>query len=256
MASIAKEEKPRAHRSFELECEEMEDADAAKDLLQAELEKKEKKKDAPKPRVSRFAVTDAQRKETAERRAKEAAERIAKDAAIADIEEIVIPSPTTTTTEEILVTTTNDDGTTTEKVQRTITITASDGTVTTKSDSKPVGGEYGTTITAINGIVVPVEKKTDVFVMPPIGADGIPMFGVKSSVVSHADAPPLEEVRTYSSTTTTTTTKKKDIFVMPPMPVFGAKISLTAAQQAMLDAPPLEEVSTYSTTTPTTTTLK
>jgi hypothetical protein len=56
----------------------------------------------------------------------------------ADLEEITMPQASECTTKETPVT--NEDGT--ESIQRTRVYTASDGTVTTKTDSKPVGGEY------------------------------------------------------------------------------------------------------------------
>ena len=55
-----------------------------------------------------------------------------------DLEEITMPRASECTTKETLVT--NADGT--KSIQRTRVYTASDGTVTTKTDSKPLGGEY------------------------------------------------------------------------------------------------------------------
>ena len=59
-------------------------------------------------------------------------------APLPDFEEITMPRASECTTKETLVT--NADGT--KSIQRTRVYTASDGTVTTKTDSKPLGGEY------------------------------------------------------------------------------------------------------------------
>ena len=55
----------------------------------------------------------------------------------ADLEEITTGTSECTTKETLV---TNADGT--KSIQRTRVYTASDGTVTTKTDSKPLGGEY------------------------------------------------------------------------------------------------------------------